>query len=1005
MKKTLIVFVTLFALIFLSGFGNAQDLGRAMKRYKAKEYAQAIPDFINSIPSIEVNYGKSDTIYYGRLLLYTGISYKGIYDFQNAEKYLLQSNEVYKNAGALKNPQYAESFIELAGLYVISGKFDKAEKFNLKARTIYEHIYGKKSAKYALTCNNLASLYRKTGNYNKSEKLFIEAKNIYENLYGKKHPDYTVCCSNLASLYLEKGQYNKAEQLFAEVKDIDESLYGKDDKHLIRDYNNLGNLYVELGNYDKAEQLFLKAETILRTKVGTNNPRYAVVCNNLGQLYKLMNNYKDAETYFLKAKLINKNLYTTKNVNYLTVCNNLASLYFEKSNFKEAEKLFLEVLNSDKEILGTMHPDYASDCNNLGALYYYTGKYNKAIPLYLESKNIFQTVYGERHYNYALACSNVALVYAAEGKFKKAKPLFEEANSVLNYLVSESSKFMSEQERDFFLNTGISSNFDIYNSFFLDNVTKDKRLSGIVYDNALSLKSQLLKSTLVIRKTVLQSNDKEFISLYNKMNAVGKLLARQYTLPLEKRRTDILKLEEQKNNYEKKLTRKSQYFASVSDAEKLNRKDIQKSLSENETAIEFINFKYHDSKFQTNKIYYYALILRKNYQFPKAVFLFEEKKLQNLLHRNPELSEYNYIKKLYDPKSKSAAELFKLVWKPFENELKNSENVYISPSGLLNRISFDALPVDTANLLSDKYKIIYTVSTSEICNKTSLYQKDIKNSVLFGGIQYEMSPEEMLKQAQKFKSGFSSYNRLNINIDNSSTLHSIISDSLTRGLSWSFLPGSLDEAVEIKDVILKKDIDVKIFKGTEGSEEQFKVLEKEAPSIIHISTHGFYFGNDEESETVKSMISENVKFAHSDNPLLRSGFILAGGNRAFQGKEIPAGVEDGVLTALEISQLNLFNTKLAVLSACQTGLGDVKGHEGVYGLQRSFKMAGVEYLLFSLWEVPDKTTKELMEDFYKNWFDGDEIRTAFKKAQNQLKEKYAGVPGSAFAWAAFVLKK
>ena len=1005
MKKTLIVFVNLFVLIFLSGFGNAQDLGRAMKHYKAGEYAEAIPDFVNSIPSIEVNYGKSDTIYYGRLLLYTGISYKGTYDFQNAENYLLQSNEVYKNAGALNNPQYAESFIELADLYNISGKFDKAEKFILKARRIYEHIYGKKSAKYALTCNNLASLYRKTGNYSKSEKLFIEAKNSYENLYGKKHPDYTVCCSNLASLYLEKGQFNKAEQLFTEAKDLDESLYGKDDKHLFGDYNNLGNFYAELGNYDKSEHLFLKAETILKTKVGTNNPKYAVVCNNLGQIYNLKNNYKDAESYFLKAKLIYKNLYTTKNVHYLTVCNNLASLYFEKSNFKEAEKLMLEVLNSDKEILGTVHPDYASDCNNLGALYYFTGKYKKAIPLYSESKNIFQTVYGKRHYNYALACSNLALVYSATGNYKKAKLLFKEANSVLNYLTSESSEFMSEKEREIFLNTDISGNFDIYNSFFLDNVTKDKKLSGIVYDNALNLKSQLLKSTLVIRKTVLQSNDKELISLYTKMNTVGKLLAQQYTLPLEKRRTDILKLEEQKNNYEKELTRKSQYFASVSGAEKLNWEDIQKSLSENETAIEFVNFKYHNSKFQTNKIYYYALILRKNFLYPKAVFLFEEKDLQKLLHRNPELNEYNYIKKLYDPKSKSAAELYKLVWNPFEDDLKNSENIYISPSGLLNRISFDALPVDTANLLSDKYKIIFTVSTSEICNKTSLYQKDIKNSVLFGGIQYEMSPEEMLKQAQKFKSGFSSNDRSNINTDNSSALHSIISDSLTRGLSWSFLPGSLDEAVEIKDLILKKDIDVKVYKSTEGSEEQFKALEKEAPSIIHISTHGFYFGNDEESETIKGMISENVKFAHSDNPLLRSGFILAGGNRAFQGKEIPAGVEDGVLTALEISQLNLFNTKLAVLSACQTGLGDVKGNEGVYGLQRSFKMAGVQYLLFSLWEVPDKTTKELMEDFYENWFAGDEIRTAFKKAQNQLKEKYAGVPGSAFAWAAFVLKK
>ena len=196
-----------------------------------------------------------------------------------------------------------------------------------------------------------------------------------------------------------------------------------------------------------------------------------------------------------------------------------------------------------------------------------------------------------------------------------------------------------------------------------------------------------------------------------------------------------------------------------------------------------------------------------------------------------------------------------------------------------------------------------------------------------------------------------------------------------------------------------------MYKNEQGSEELFKLLENDAPSILHISTHGFYFGDDKKSKINIKLIDEKVKFAHSDNPLLRSGFILAGGNAAFQGKILPEGVEDGVLTALEISRLNFFKTKLVVLSACQTGLGDVKGNEGVYGLQRAFKMAGAEYLLFSLWEVPDYQTRELMTSFYKNWLSGMEIRIAFKKAQNQMKTKYAGVEGAAFAWAAFVLMK
>lgn len=1000
--KPILLFFSLLIILFDS---NAQIIDRAMKHYKAKEYSQAIPDFEKAIPLIAKEYGKQDTVYYARLLLYTAISYENVYNFENAKEYFIQCNEVFVSSGAIKNPLYARSCINLANVYNAYGKFQEALKLNLKAQSIYESISGKKSSDYALACNNIAAVYKNTENYNKSEKLFIEAKDIYKSLYGKKHPDYTVCCNNLASLYQKEGKYNKAEQLFIEAKDIDESLYGRESRKYAEDCNNLAVLYVELGNYEKAEPLFIIAEKVLRRNIDTHGPKYAKVCNNLGQLFLMNKDYKNAERFFLKAKMIYKKLYGISNSDYLMVCNNLASLYFEKSDFENAENLFIEVLNADKNNLGNKHSIYANDCNNLAALYYYKGKYKKAIPLYLESKNIFKNIYGEKHYNYALACSNLALVYSAMGNYKKAEVLFENANSILNFLSLESSSFMSEREREAYLNTNIIDNLDIYNSFFLDNKDKHKELTGIVYNNALNLKGQLLKSSLVIRKTIVQTKDKDLISLYKKMNRIGKELAEQFSLPIKDKRKDMQNLEEQKNNIEKELVRKSQKFGIINNSEKLKWEDIQKSLSENETAIEFINFRYHSEEFQTNKNFYYALIIQKKYEYPKAVFLFEEKKLQKLLYRAPNLSEYNYIKNLYDPKSKSAKSLYDLVWKPISEVINKTSNIYISPSGLLNRISFDALPIDTVSLLSDKYKIIYTSSTSELCNKLGLYQKDIKNSVLFGGIKYDMSIEEMEKQSKRFKSYKTSSDSIWNIKTNTNNFNKIVSDSLVRGLTWSYLPGSLDETVDIKEVILKKDIKAQVYKDEFGSEEQFKALENDAPSILHISTHGFYFGDDEESDNMKSMISNRIEFAHSENPLMRSGFILAGGNIAFQGGKIPEGVEDGVLTAMEISQLNLFNTKLVVLSACQTGLGDVKGHEGVYGLQRSFKMAGVDYLLFSLWSVPDEATKELMEDFYKNWFNGMEIRAAFKEAQNQLKEKYEGVSGAAFAWAAFVLKK
>ena len=384
--------------------------------------------------------------------------------------------------------------------------------------------------------------------------------------------------------------------------------------------------------------------------------------------------------------------------------------------------------------------------------------------------------------------------------------------------------------------------------------------------------------------------------------------------------------------------------------------------------------------------------------YPKAIFLFEEKQLQKLLARKANENDLGYVKRLYSVKSLCADSLYQIVFKPLDIYLKNTKTLYLSPTGLLNRVAFDAVIYGNQKILSDKYNIFYTSSTSAITDKTGLYQKDIKNVALFGGIEYDIEPEKMLTNASVFNKGSDP-----AGFENPQGLRGL--DGLTRNVSWTYLPGSLKETKEINDVLKKKNVSVKLYKEEFGSEEQFKDLENDAPSILHVSTHGFYFGDDKKSMEYKNMIDTDVKFAHSDKPLLRSGFILAGGNAAFQGKTIPEGVEDGVLTALEISRLNFFNTKLTVLSACQTGLGDVKGSEGVYGLQRAFKMAGVEYLLFSLWEVPDYQTRELMTNFYQNWFTGMEIRVAFKKAQDQLKTKYAKVDGAAFAWAAFVLMR
>jgi CHAT domain-containing protein len=221
---------------------------------------------------------------------------------------------------------------------------------------------------------------------------------------------------------------------------------------------------------------------------------------------------------------------------------------------------------------------------------------------------------------------------------------------------------------------------------------------------------------------------------------------------------------------------------------------------------------------------------------------------------------------------------------------------------------------------------------------------------------------------------------------------------------FDYLQNTLKEADSVSAKLVKTNIRVKEFKGQSALEESFKALSGPgSPSVIHIATHGFYYPYPQDQQRREQAImagAGEMKYSYSEDPLLRSGLIMAGANRAWIGKPVPPGVEDGILTAREVSEMDLRHTQLVVLSACQTGLGDVKGSEGVEGLQRAFKMAGVRYLIISLWEVPDKETVEFMDAFYSQWLGGKEIREAFRTAQQYMYLRYPNEPDK---WAAFVL--
>ena len=291
-------------------------------------------------------------------------------------------------------------------------------------------------------------------------------------------------------------------------------------------------------------------------------------------------------------------------------------------------------------------------------------------------------------------------------------------------------------------------------------------------------------------------------------------------------------------------------------------------------------------------------------------------------------------------------------------------------------------------------------STRQLVVPSPLLGGQDGGALLFGGIRYELDTAAMAQANAALKTEAITSSRGEFSFAGT--------DSTLRSSTWNDLPFTGKEVDSIARILRTGGVQTQLRKGYDATEEAFKTIGKNSPSprILHIATHGFFFPdpkNNPQSEFRNPPLGEPV-FRRSDNPMIRSGLILAGGNGAWSrgpgSKPYKPGAEDGILTAYEISQMDLRNTELVVLSACETGLGDIAGNEGVYGLQRAFKIAGAKYLIMSLWQVPDKQTSLLMTTFYQKWLQGKmEIPEAFRAAQKELRERGF----DPYQWAGFVL--
>lgn len=715
--------------------------------------------------------------------------------------------------------------------------------------------------------------------------------------------------------------------------------------------------------------------------------------SGLNYAHQALKFYEDANDLGLDYSLLLLNISQC----YLAKQDFLGAYLYAEESFTIFQKLMQE-FDIPKE------QGYYHIQNIRGMIMYSLGKYDDAIACYSDIINhgndniLVSTIY-------PLAQNNLALVYAKIGDHKRAKDLLLQIGN-LAQPQGHTSTLLENITLESYFNKDWD---DAYNYLC--------RYNNAVYKNSISI---LANFSEVEREDFLRVQNKEMVLINNLISYSvpngrreafdANLYARSISLALNrairyssqnseelKTFNDLRELVIQKDlssedrdslrrellETERRILKNDRNIINITDSLISSIDKISSILNSDEVLVQFCYLPLWTGN--EVKSHYGAFILNRGDSIPELVLLDDVDSVEDLFYNTAPNIEY--INDLYS--GEKAFKLYSMLWSTLEPYLSNKKSIFYSVVGSLSLINFDALIDAEGVRLRDKYNIKMISSPSILLDRPSDYSKNMSDFVAFASPDFDLTIHEMESGAKQYAefSGISIDNQLKTRGD------------VLRG-SWHALPGSRREAESI--LRLFRDggqIKATSYIGNEASEEAFKSLSGKSPTLLHVATHGYVICNQSQydsSNFVKSISGVSL----NNDYMIWSGLILAGGNNTWKGEYVPFNVEDGILTADEISRLDLSRTELLVLSACETARGHIDPIEGVWGLQRAFKQAGVKTILMTLWKVPDSTTALFMEHFYQSLINGTPIHEALRAAQNYLINNGAKDP---FYWAPFVV--
>lgn len=907
-----------------------------------------------------------------------------------AEILLLQALGMARKIYPSDDPDLASSIHNLAGFYKDKGKKLEAESLFEEATAMYRRIYKQDQPDLALAIYNLSAIYDKLGKYYKSEKLKFDALAMNQRMYGDLHPYIATILRDLGIFYHRLGDYRKADIYYSQALDMQRKLYTRDHPSLAGTLNSYAVFLFDIGDFSSVEKMFAESLEMKRRLYKGDHPSLAESLSNLAVFYSDIGYDSLAEAFNIEAMQMRKRLYKTDHDDVAVSLSNLAIFYTKKGQFDLAEKYYVEVLAMYRRLYDGDNPEYASNLNNFGFFYDRKGDIQNAEKYFREALDMRKRIINPAHPDIITTVFNLAYLMAEAGRMDEAEAYFTEGiksdiKNLNNILFS-----LSEKEREALLNT-YNDHLRNFLKFCYDRRSQNPGIISDLYDCLLTFKGLLLSSSRKLNELIRDTNDSLMNEKFEKWNSVRNYLTQVYKMSdkdIKDKGIKVDSLESFANILEKELSKKSELIAREFLLHTYTWKDIQKELNPHEAAVEIVRFNWGNDKVIDSTIYV-GILLKKNDKFPEMFLIDEGRFLDSneyLLYQKTVLEKQHRTTLAAERKDANKS-LYDHFWLPIKKNLEGIDKVYISNDGVFNNINLNTIRnYSTDKFVLDEIEIHYVTNTREIVEKRTKPKRE-NSSVLVGFPKYDLDQK--------------TNELLAMNYSNERDANFFVKwDTLDRSI-LAPLPGTKSEIDKIASILITNGWKVEIDSAEKALEEAVKKVNN--PRVLHIATHGFFFSIEDINRKLQTggnqMLGTNI-MKINENPLFRSGLFLAGAENSIQnnfGRDKKC--DDGILTAFEAINLSLNNTELVVLSACETGKGLIKNGEGVYGLQRAFKVAGAETIIMSLWKVNDDATQKLMTEFYKNWVISGDKYSAFKKAQMLLKKEYE----NPYYWGAFVM--